>query len=144
MIVFRICNTIYANDLNGTGAKMFGGRWNNKGTPMLYTSSSRALAALEILVHLPTQNVKQIDFTIVTISLPENSIEEIGENSLNSNLKLIGDLWIKKNASLILKVPSVVIKEEFNFLVNPLHKDFHKVKIADKKLFSFDNRLVQQ
>lgn len=150
MIVYRICNSIYANDLNGTGAKMYGGRWNSKGIPMLYTSSSRALAALEVLVHLPTNNVKPVDFAVVSISLPDNSIEEIDykklkneidENGLNSNFRWIGDNWIKKNTSLLLKVPSVVIKEEYNFLVNPLHKDFHKIKILSIQKFNFDSRL---
>ena len=147
MVVYRICNTIYSNDLNGQGAKLFGGRWNSKGFSMLYTSSTRALAALEVLVHMPINNVKQMDFSIVSISLPENSMEEvkynvikkeIDESGLNSNFKLIGDDWIKRNSSLLLKVPSVVINEEYNFLINPAHKDFTKVKILSIQPFSFD------
>lgn len=147
MVVYRICNTIYSNDLSGQGAKLFGGRWNSKGFSMLYTSSTRALAALEVLVHMPINNVKQMDFSIVSISLPENSMEEvkynvikkeIDESGLNSNFKLIGDDWIKRNSSLLLKVPSVVINEEYNFLINPAHKDFTKVKILSIQPFSFD------
>ena len=141
MIVFRICNTVYSNDISGNGSKMYGGRWNNKGVPVLYTSSTRALAALEILVHISTNNV----------FLPENSIDEIpftalkteiDKNGLNSNFKFIGDNWIKSNSSFLLKVPSIVIPEEYNYLVNPLHKNFNKVKIVENKLFRFDNRLV--
>ncbi len=151
MIVFRICNTVYSNDISGNGAKMYGGRWNNKGVPVLYTSSTRALAALEILVHISTNNVQPIDFSILSIFLPENSIDEIpftalkteiDKNGLNSNFKFIGDNWIKSNSSLLLKVPSIVIPEEYNYLVNPLHKNFNKVKIVENKLFRFDNRLV--
>ncbi len=152
MVVYRICNTIYSNDLSGQGAKLFGGRWNSKGFSMLYTSSTRALAALEVLVHMPINNVKQMDFSIVSISLPENSMEEvkynvikkeIDESGLNSNFKLIGDDWIKRNSSLLLKVPSVVINEEYNFLINPAHKDFTKVKILSIQPFSFDERLMR-
>ena len=77
MLVYRICNTLYANDINGIGAKLYGGRWNNAGNAVVYTSSSRALAALEVLVHLPPKNVKPIDFSIVVIEVPENSMEEI-------------------------------------------------------------------
>ena len=151
MIVFRICNTVYSNDISGNGAKMYGGRWNNKGVPVLYTSSTRALAALEILVHISTNNVQPIDFSILSIFIPENSIDEIpftalkteiDKNGLNSNFKFIGDNWIKSNSSLLLKVPSIVIPEEYNYLVNPLHKNFNKVKIVENKLFRFDNRLV--
>lgn len=153
MIVFRICNTTYSNDISGNGAKMYGGRWNNKGVPVLYTSSTRALAALEILVHISTNNVQPIDFSILSINLPENSIDEIpftalkteiDKNGLNSNFKFIGDNWIKSNSSLLLKVSSIVIPEEYNFLVNPLHKNFNKVKIVEKKLFRFDKRLVMK
>ncbi len=131
---------------------MYGGRWNSKGFPMLYTSSTRALAALEVLVHMPVNNVQQMDFSIVSISLPENSLEEvkynaikkeIEANGLNSSFKSIGDDWIKRNSSLLLKVPSVVINEEFNFLVNPAHKDFTKVKILSRQPFSFDERLLR-
>ncbi|HUM50507.1 MAG TPA: RES family NAD+ phosphorylase [Chitinophagales bacterium] len=153
MIVFRICNTTYSNDISGNGAKMYGGRWNNKGVPVLYTSSTRALAALEILVHISTNNVQPIDFSILSINLPENSIDEIpftalkteiDKNGLNSNFKYIGDNWIKSNSSLLLKVSSIVIPEEYNFLVNPLHKNFNKVKIVENKLFRFDKRLVMK
>ena len=150
MIVYRICNSFYTNDLSGTGAKMYGGRWNSKGIPLLYTSSSRALAALEVMVHLPANNVNPIDFALVSISLPDKSIEEIdykmlekeiNKNGLNSNFRIIGDNWMKKNTSLLLKVPSVVIKEEYNFLVNPFHKDFHKITIVSVQKFNFDSRL---
>jgi RES domain-containing protein len=151
MIVYRICNTRYANDINGIGSKLYGGRWNNVGNAVVYSSSTRALAALEVLVHLPPKNVKLMDFSLVAIEVPENNVDEISyakikdeliRNGLNSNFKLIGDNWLKKNTTLLLKVPSVVIPEEFNFLINPLHKDFHKVKIKVTKLFRFDERLV--
>ena len=152
MFIYRICNTQYAKDTSGLGAKLFGGRWNNKGNAILYTSSTRALAALEVLVHLQANQVKPIDFSLVTLFAPDNSISEIkyevikaeiNKYGLTANFKSIGDEWIKNNKSLLLKVPSIVIPEEYNFLINPLHKDFHKIKIDDVKPFDFDRRLVK-
>lgn len=152
MIVYRICNKLYANDLQGIGAKMYGGRWNNVGNAVVYTSSSRALAALEVLVHLPSTTLKKLDFTMVSIEIPENSVEEIFYadikrdfqiNRFSTYFKNIGDNWLRENSSLLLKVPSVVIHEEMNYLINPNHKDFNKVKLTETKLFRFDDRLAK-
>lgn len=152
MIVYRICNKLYANDLQGIGAKMYGGRWNNVGNAVVYTSSSRALAALEVLVHLPSTTLKKLDFTVVSIEIPENSVEEIFYddikrdfqiNRFSTYFKNIGDNWLRENKSLLLKVPSVVIHEEMNYLINPNHKDFNKVKLTETKLFRFDDRLAK-
>ena len=152
MIVYRICNKLYANDLQGIGAKMYGGRWNNVGNAVVYTSSSRALAALEVLVHLPSTTLKKLDFTVVSIEIPENSVEEIFYadikrdfqiNRFSTYFKNIGDYWLRENSSLLLKVPSVVIHEEMNYLINPNHKDFNKVKLTETKLFRFDDRLAK-
>lgn len=152
MIVYRICNKLYANDLQGIGAKMYGGRWNNVGNAVVYTSSSRALAALEVLVHLPSTTLKKLDFTVVSIEIPENSVEEIFYadikrdfqiNRFSTYFKNIGDNWLRENSSLLLKVPSVVIHEEMNYLINPNHKDFNKVKLTEMKLFRFDDRLAK-
>ena len=152
MIVYRICNKLYANDLQGIGAKMYGGRWNNVGNAVVYTSSSRALAALEVLVHLPSNTLKKLDFTVVSIEIPENSVEEIFYadikrdfqiNRFSTYFKNIGDNWLRENSSLLLKVPSVVIHEEMNYLINPNHKDFNKVKLTETKLFRFDDRLAK-
>ncbi len=152
MIVYRICNKLYANDLQGIGAKMYGGRWNNVGNAVVYTSSSRALAALEVLVHLPSTTLKKLDFTMVSIEIPENSVEEIFYadikrdfqiNRFSAFFKNIGDNWLRENSSLLLKVPSVVIHEEMNYLINPNHKDFNKVKLTEMKLFRFDDRLAK-
>ncbi|HMV14737.1 MAG TPA: RES family NAD+ phosphorylase [Chitinophagales bacterium] len=152
MIVYRICNKLYANDLQGIGAKMYGGRWNNVGNAVVYTSSSRALAALEVLVHLPSTTLKKLDFTVVSIEIPENSVEEIFYDDIKRDFQInrfsaffknIGDNWLRENKSLLLKVPSVVIHEEMNYLINPNHKDFNKVKLTETKLFRFDDRLAK-
>jgi RES domain-containing protein len=152
MLVYRICKNSYADDLSGLGAKLHGGRWNSKGISMLYTSSSRALAALEVLVHIPAA-IPLKDFVLVSIELPENNMEEIRFNGiknefekkgLGASFHSIGDEWVRKNRSLVLKVPSLIIPEEYNYLVNPDHHLFSKIKIKGKKEFSFDSRLLKK
>lgn len=149
MDVFRISKTKYANDLSGFGAEKFGGRWNSKGNAVLYTSSSRALALTEILVHIPVHFL-QNDFSVIHLELPKSAlVKEFKLSDLPSNWKqipasqstqIIGDYFIEENNFLALKVPSVVVEQEFNYLINPHHKDFKKVKIKSIEAFSFDER----
>lgn len=153
MIVYRICRAKYADDLNGTGAKIAGGRWNSKGVALLYTSDSRALAMAEVAVHLPYAIVPD-DFVVISIELPENcSIEEAIANDLphdwddfpiNNFTRFVGDDFVRKMECLVLKVPSAVVKGDFNYLINPFHKDFHKVKVVSKEPFIFDGRLFKR
>ncbi|MFZ4769921.1 MAG: RES family NAD+ phosphorylase [Ferruginibacter sp.] len=148
MIVYRITNSLYSNDITGTGAKLMGGRWNSKGVPLLYVSEHISLAVLEMLV-----NTKFKDFIIpldlISIQIPEKVTQ--GEISLKKLKKdwitdygytrFMGDEFIKNKQSLLLKIPSVVITEEFNYLVNPLHPDFKKIKIIETRSFKTDERL---
>jgi RES domain-containing protein len=150
MIVFRLSKTIYSKDLSGKGAEKSGGRWNSRGVAMLYTSQSRALCTTEIAVHTPL-GVLPKDFQIVTIELPDFiKIKEVKLNSLPKDWKMfphshttqiIGDQFINELNFLVLKVPSVVVEGEFNFLINPKHKDFQRVKINSVSPFNFDSRL---
>ena len=148
MIVHRICNTIYSDDLSGTGSKLFGGRWNSKGIPMLYVSEYISLAVLEMLVNNQFKDFS-IELSLLRISIPDTiEIKEIKLNKLKSKWnedvsysKYIGNEFIKSMSNLLLKVPSAVIGEEHNFLINPLHADFKKIKIASTKQFSTDERL---
>ncbi|HPH88604.1 MAG TPA: RES family NAD+ phosphorylase [Chitinophagales bacterium] len=151
MLVYRISGQRFANDLSGTGARLNGGRWNSVGLSLLYTASYRSLALLEILVHT-TNNYVPDDLRLITIEIPDTILikeilheeisDELNRKKAQAQFQTIGDKWIKSQTSLILKVPSVIIPEEFNYLINPLHKDFHKVKIKETKLFRFDDRLV--
>jgi len=151
MLVYRISGQRFANDLSGTGARLNGGRWNSVGLSLLYSASYRSLALLEILVHT-TNNYVPDDLMLITIEIPDTILikeilheeisDELNRKKAQAQFQTIGDKWIKSQTSLILKVPSVIIPEEFNYLINPLHKDFHKVKIKETKLFRFDERLV--
>jgi len=148
--LYRIAKCHYIDDLSGTGAKTYGGRWNSKGHPVIYTAGSRSLAALETLVHVPQNNIPS-DLCIVTLSLPTNiTSDNVSVTTLPEKrrgipilpaLQQIGDKWLETGKTAILKVPSVVIPEEFNFLINPLHPEATKIKIKDKNNFVFDERI---
>ncbi len=151
--LFRICNSEHINDISGTGARIYGGRWNHSGYPVVYTSSSRSLAALEFLVHVPMALAPQ-NLSIVEINIQKNVKRElITENQLPSNwrdypapeqLANIGTNWIKTNSSLLLDIPSAVVDKEMNTLINPLHPDIKHVNAATKEKFFFDSRLFRQ
>jgi RES domain-containing protein len=148
MIVHRICNTAYSDDLSGTGAKLFGGRWNSKGFAMLYVAENISLAVLEMLVHSQFKDFA-IELSILRISIPDAiEVKEIKLSKLKqdwiddySYTKFIGNEFVKSANNLLLKVPSAIVNEEHNFLINPLHTDFKKVKITEVKQFRTDKRL---
>ncbi len=148
MIVYRITNTIYSNDISGTGAKLMGSRWNSKGMPMLYTTEHISLAVLEMLVHTHFKDFA-IELDLITIQAPSSVITaEINEKKLKKGwindlayTRFMGDEFIKEKQSLLLKVPSAVVPEECNCLVNPLHPDFKKIKIIHTRAFKTDDRL---
>lgn len=149
MIVFRLSKSQYAKDISGTGAERSGGRWNSKGTPLLYTSASRALCTTEIAVHTPL-GILPLDYKIITIEIDNPSMKMIETKKLPRNWKRyphidatqkIGDQFVSEDKYLVMKVPSVIVQDEFNYLINPLHKDIHKVKIKKVEDFNFDPRL---
>lgn len=135
--------------MSGTGAKLFGGRWNSVGVPMLYLASSRALAALEVLAHLT--NIQDPEsFCITVFDVPDDSIEEIEKHLLPndwnsypspSSLKKKGDAFVRENKSLLLKVPSAIVEDEYNYVLNVNHPLLDSVKIIGTKTFLFDKRL---
>lgn len=150
MIVFRLSKSAYANDLSGRGAEKAGGRWNSKGTAMVYTSESRALCTTEIAVHTPL-GILPMDYVIIAIEIPNTiQITEIKHASLPADWKSlphahstqeIGDTFVNEVKTAILKVPSAVVQGEFNYLINPSHKDFKKIKVKLVEPFDFDERL---
>lgn len=152
MIVYRLSKQKYSDDLSGTGAELAGGRWNHKGTRILYTSDSRALCTAEIAVHTPIGLIPK-DYVLISIEVPDDiSILEVQLNELPENWRdfpcsgttqEIGDKFIKEKDALVLKVPSVVVQGDFNYLINPSHQDFHRIKIINKELFNFDSRLFK-
>lgn len=153
MIVFRLCRKSYANDLSGRGAEINGGRWNGKGIPALYTSSSRALCAIEIIVHIPAGIVPK-DYYVVTIDIPDSAsvktlhIKDLpanwNSNPISATTQRIGNTFLSGQKDLVLKAPSAIIKDEWNYIINPVHTDFQNVKIINVEPFAFDTRLFKK
>lgn len=148
MKVYRISKRKYINDLSGFGAAHFPGRWNNKGSYLLYTAATPSLAMLESVVHI--NKIVQDEYALAKIELPDVFCAEINVDELPENwsvfpppdvLKTIGDEFIQQQKYLALKVPSSIMPEEFNVLVNPAHADFAKVKIKSVRKLEFDSRL---
>lgn len=152
MEVFRLTKKQYSKTLDGKGAALFGNRWNSKGTEMIYTSESRALAMAEVIAHISLATLPE-DFVMLQIEIPDEiSIKLVNKNLLAknwnhfphiTNTQKIGDKFILENEYCILKVPSAIVKGDYNILINPFHKDFQKVKIKKVTDFPFDVRLFK-
>jgi len=150
MQLYRIARSLYATDMSGTGARLYGGRWNNIGRSMVYTASSRSLAVLEVLVHLPPTIIPD-DFRLITFEAPED-IFEPDVNAFPPNwytypepdiLKRTGDYFLMQNQHLLMKVPSAIVKQEYNYLINPAHAKANKIKVMANEPFTFDERLLK-
>lgn len=152
MFVYRIAKKVVVKDLTGTGAKLFGGRWNHKGTAVVYTSETRALATVEFLVHLCLSNAPS-GLMIATLEIPDNTVpEDVPRASLARRWRDyppprevadLGTRWAMAKKSLLLKVPSAVVEQEYNILINPLHSDMEKVVLLRVEAFEFDKRLIR-
>lgn len=147
MKVFRLSKKRFAKDLSGKGAELAGGRWNSKGIAVLYTAESRALCTAELAVHLPLQIIPK-DYQLITIEIPDDvSLYEPKRlpkdwNSLphSDSTQKIGDQFVVKNEFLVMKVPSVVVQGDFNYVINPQHPLFSTVTIVKIESYNFDKR----
>ena len=151
MMVYRIAKCDYINDFSGTGAAMYGGRWNSKGTYILYCASSSSLALLESIVHI--SSIIKLSLCIACLHLPTSHIKQISESELPEGwqnnpapfiLKDIGDAFIRENKFLALKLPSAIIPMEYNFLINPAHEEFKQVELEFVRKISIDERLIKR
>lgn len=152
MIVFRLSLMHSADSIDGEGARIAGGRWNQKEVPLVYASESRALAALELLVHISFAQVTAEhafrEFRLPTTATTETlSRAELPPNwrdaSAIPTLAEIGTRWIESMKSLALRVPSVIVSHEANVLLNPRHADFRLIEISKPEVFTFDKRLLR-
>mgnify|MGYP001627328580 CR=1 FL=1 len=152
MYIFRITRTQYANDLTGNGARLYGGRWNSEGRFALYSASTRALALLETLAHTSLALLKEGDFALVTLEVPDTVAHEaITANSLPRgwnawnlmrHTRKLGDAFLQQGSHLLLRVPSVLLPEEHNWVLNPLHPAMKQVHVAHIRPLQLDNRLL--
>ena len=148
--VYRFVPKQYIDDLSGKGAMLYGGRWNSIGLPAVYTSYTISLALVELFIH------KQTFQDILVNQLMEITVDDTITNIIeNKKLKkywqsdaqysqLMGNDFLTNPQNLCLQVPSAIIEEENNMVLNPQHKDFYKkVQIKQVRPFSFDNRLFK-
>ena len=147
---WRIVKTRHSADaFSGEGARLFGGRWNSPGMAMVYTAGSTSLATLELLVHLntsvlPPYSICPVDFddSLIEILDPATLPRDWRQSPPPNSLQTIGDDWISRGSSVVLRVPSAVIENENNYLINPAHKDFRKLVIGSMEVFDLDPRLI--
>lgn len=150
MYVYRLCRQGY-RALDGEGARLYGGRWNSPGRPVVYTSTSLALAALEYLVHLDPEDVPA-DLMAQTIEIPDNiDLETVDLALLPAGwervpeppaCKAIGDAWVNAARVLALRVPAAPVPEERNVLLNLRHPGAAQVSIVSERRFFYDPRLL--
>jgi RES domain-containing protein len=148
---WRITKSQYTQRaFDGEGAYLYGGRWNNPGSRIVYLSESIALATLELLVNgISPHEANQ--YVSIPVDIPEDTIVVLNTNELPTDwkkdpapasTKAIGDAWAAELVSVVLQVPSAVVDTERNFLINPAHPDFSKLQIGSSKQYIFDDRLI--
>ncbi len=150
MRVWRLCREEYA-DLSGIGASLYGGRWNSPNRSVVYTASSLALAFVEIIPGL-RKGVFPNGFVSLHITIKESaSKKEIGieefplgwrEGKANQWFIKTGDHWLQEKKELLLIIPSAIIPEEKNVLINPHHPEINLVEIIAIKPFTVDSRFI--
>ncbi len=149
MLVYRVGRTKHAYDLSAQGAKINGGRWNHKSVPCLYTSSSRALSLLEYTVNVNVNEIPRA-LSITTIEIPDSEILIINEDSLPGNWKNapaptstqdFGSNLLQSLGKAVFRIPSSVIPEEFNYILNPLHINSRDFKIKSITDLVYDIRI---
>jgi RES domain-containing protein len=148
MEIYRITLAKYADSLIASGRAA---RWNSKGRQVIYAAESRSLACLENLVHRSGLALQQ-DFRTLVISVPDSCVTEVVHlNGLPddwrslmdlSPCQRIGDSWLSEQRSLLLRVPSVIIPEEYNYVLNTQHPEFKNVRIERMEPFLFDPRVA--
>jgi len=136
----------------GDGARVHGGRWNSKGVAVVYTADSLALASIEMIVNLPAPKMLQKYVRIsayisldLVLELSEVDLpEDWNSRPISPSTRAIGDRWVKEQSSAVLRVPSIVVPDEYNYLLNPNHPDFVKIEIGKPIIYYFDTRLTKK
>ncbi|SHJ54594.1 RES domain-containing protein [Hymenobacter daecheongensis DSM 21074] len=147
MLVYRICLVKYADDLFASGYRA---RWNFKDQFVIYTASSRALACLENVVHRSGEGLHD-QFRVLVIDIPDELlIEEISSGQLPPNwaqasryavCQPLGDAWYRRRSSAVLRVPSSIVPQEFNYILHSRHPEFRRIRIVAREEFRFDARI---
>jgi len=154
MKVWRICNARHASRaFSGEGSRIYSGRWNLAGTPMVYAATSLALASVEMFVHLgPDDTPDHLVSIEADLPLDQAQCERIDLSALPTDwrrerhpeLMLMGSAWARSRRSLVLLVPSASVSGDWNALVNPEHPDAKKIVLAEPRPFRFDERMFRR
>ncbi|MEQ9411351.1 MAG: RES family NAD+ phosphorylase [Fuerstiella sp.] len=147
---FRIVKARLAGQaFTGEGARRYGGRWNRPGSLVVYVASTRSLAMLEMLVHLQARQLL-LSYVVFPVEFDDSLVTDVDRQSLPRDwrsspvaleVQQIGDRWIASGVSPALRVPSVIVDSEFNYLLNPAHPKFSRITIGKKQPIIFDPRL---
>jgi RES domain-containing protein len=139
VLAWRLCRAPFA-DLAGEGARRYGGRWNQPGHPVVYAASNAALAVLEVRVHLDlTPDLLPDDYLLLTIHLHDKATEDVA--NIPADPAAFGDAWLREQRTPVLLVPSLIVPESANLLVNPAHPDAAHASVIARRRFAFDRRL---
>lgn len=150
--VFRIVTQRRVADaFSGEGVRLYGGRWNAKGIRVVYTAGSRALAMLEMLAQDQPLHAR---YAIIPAKIPASvQVERLSASKLPANWNLpgennalcaIGADWIRRARTVALRAPSAIVPSEFNYLLNPLHADFSRIKPGRAEILQTDSRIVRR
>ena len=152
MHLWRLTRQAHAS-LDGEGARLYGARWNSKGTAVVYAATHLSLAALEYLVHIDPEDVPD-DLAAYRLHVPDSATELVCEPAElpagwrdtppPPECQEVGDHWARSGEHLLLRVPSVLVPEEFNVLVNPTHAEASRVRVSGSRTFSYDLRLLDR
>jgi RES domain-containing protein len=149
MLVWRLARLAHAK-LDGEGARLAGGRWNSRGRAAVYASSRLSLAALELLVHTDVP-LAPSDLVAFELEIPDTiEIESVELADLPKDWRLpgypscraIGDTWLAEERTAVLRVPSAVVPEESNYIINPGHRAAKAIHVVGRRKFAFDSRLL--
>jgi RES domain-containing protein len=153
LTVFRLGKHVYRDQLfSGQGGLYASGRWTPRGRPVVYTSAGISLAVLEYTVNYRRRG--WVPATVLgratipaSVRLETVSIDKLPANwfaaSSPPQLQSLGGKWLERGETAVLKVPSAIVTEEWNYLLNPLHTDFRKFRISSPKQFNFDQRVAR-
>ena len=150
---WRITKEVHAKSaFSGEGARLYGGRWNSRGTAVIYTAESQSLAVLEILVHLDSPELLK-NYVLFEVTIHSSHVEVLDlaalprdwkANPVPEEVQAIGDEWVRSRRSAVLRVPSTLVPSECSFLLNPAHPDFQKMHMGKPLPFQFDLRFARQ
>jgi RES domain-containing protein len=152
LTAWRLVKTRFLhNAFDGDGARLYGGRWNSPGVPVVYTSATASLAVLELFANIQRSELL-VSYSLLSCSFDETLVSQVRTTDLPMHLRqspapaelqAIGDEWLQSGRSAVLQVPSSIIEHESNYLLNPTHRGFKRIKQSTPEPFTFDLRLIK-